>query len=139
MAAGGKEGRSIVDLDTVRSLHKTVIALRTALERSKAELESVRKTCGGAMDDKNKVVNRLVFIEIRYIGQGKRNNVNFQVPLHIHVFSNIYFIMNPRVSVLNPIVLHAFQYMYLFIYFNYDLGFVSKFRRNGRDRVNIYN
>lgn len=53
MATDSEEG-SIFDLDTVRSLHKTVIALRTALERSKAELESVRKSCG-TMDDKNKV------------------------------------------------------------------------------------
>lgn len=50
MATDSEEG-SLFDLDTVRSLHKTVIALRTALERSKAELESVRKSCG-AMDDK---------------------------------------------------------------------------------------
>lgn len=50
MATDSEEG-SLFDLDTVRSLHKTVIALRTALERSKAELESVRKSCGN-MDDK---------------------------------------------------------------------------------------
>jgi len=53
MATDDEEG-NIFDLDTVRSLHKTVIALRTALERSKAELELIRKSCA-AMDDKNKV------------------------------------------------------------------------------------
>jgi len=51
MATNGGEEGSLFDLDTVRSLHKTVIALRTALERSKAELELVKKSCG-AMDDK---------------------------------------------------------------------------------------
>jgi len=51
MATNGGEEGSLFDLDTVRSLHKTVIALKTALERSKAELELVRKSCG-AMDDK---------------------------------------------------------------------------------------
>lgn len=50
MATDGEDG-SLFDLDTVRSLHKTVVALRTALERSKAELELVRKSCS-AMDDK---------------------------------------------------------------------------------------
>lgn len=49
MATDNEEG-NIFDLDTVRSLHKTVIALRTALERSKAELALVKKSCG-AMDD----------------------------------------------------------------------------------------
>lgn len=50
MANDSEEG-NLFDLDTVRSLHKTVIALRTALERSKAELEQVRKS-SGTMDDK---------------------------------------------------------------------------------------
>ena len=51
MATNGDEEGSLFDLDTVRSLHKTVIALRSALERSKAELELVKKSCV-AMDDK---------------------------------------------------------------------------------------
>jgi len=58
MATDDEEG-SIFDLDTVRSLHKTVIALRTALERSKVELELIRKSCG-VMDDKNKVNRKLL-------------------------------------------------------------------------------
>ncbi|VVC36793.1 Hypothetical protein CINCED_3A012209 [Cinara cedri] len=49
MATDNEEG-NIFDLDTVRSLHKTVIALRTALEQSKAELALVKKS-RGAMDD----------------------------------------------------------------------------------------
>lgn len=61
MATDSEEG-SLFDLDTVRSLHKTVIALRTALERSKAELELVRKSCG-TMDDK-KVFSNLFASEI---------------------------------------------------------------------------
>jgi len=56
MATDSEEG-SLFDLDTVRSLHKTVIALRTALERSKAELELVKKSCG-IMDNK-KVINNV--------------------------------------------------------------------------------
>lgn len=56
MATNGGEEGSLFDLDTVRSLHKTVIALRTALERSKAELELVKKSCG-AMDDKKVPTN----------------------------------------------------------------------------------
>lgn len=50
MATDSEDG-GLFDLDTVRSLHKTVIALRAALERSKAELELVRKS-RGTMDDK---------------------------------------------------------------------------------------
>lgn len=51
MATNDDEEGSLFDLDTVRSLHKTVIALRTALEQSKAELDLVRKSCA-TMDDK---------------------------------------------------------------------------------------
>lgn len=54
-ATDNEEEESLFDLDTVRSLHKTVIALRTALERSKAELDSVRKSCGGTTMDEKKV------------------------------------------------------------------------------------
>ncbi|XP_050535497.1 uncharacterized protein LOC126902363 [Daktulosphaira vitifoliae] len=46
----------LFDLDMVRSLHKTVIALRTALAHSKAELELVKKSCL-TMSDK-KVTNQ---------------------------------------------------------------------------------
>lgn len=52
--ATDSDDSGLFDLNTVRSLHKTVIALRIALERSKAELESVKKS-RLTMDDDKKV------------------------------------------------------------------------------------
>lgn len=51
MASEDDDG-GLFDLDTVRSLHKTVIALRRALERSRAELETVKKSCLAMGDQK---------------------------------------------------------------------------------------
>ncbi|XP_050435936.1 uncharacterized protein LOC126842810 isoform X2 [Adelges cooleyi] len=50
--ATDSDDSGLFDLNTVRSLHKTVIALRIALERSKAELESVKKSRLTMNDDK---------------------------------------------------------------------------------------
>lgn len=66
--ATDRDDGSLFDLDTVRSLHKTVIALRTALEQSKAELELVRKSCG-IMGDKK--VNIFIVTPYTYFMQSK--------------------------------------------------------------------